>query len=59
MRRISDEELWVRFACAALSCLDDGLYPTSEPMEIQRECMSVAAYADEMCRIFNAKFKNK
>ena len=52
-----EKELWVRFACAALSCLED-LYSAKRHEDIKAECDSAADYADEMCRLFHEKFEN-
>lgn len=52
-----EKEMWIRFACAALSSLED-LYGADQIAEIKSECDSAAAYADEMCRLFNEKFEN-
>ena len=56
--RTKDKELWVRFACAALSSLDGGLFIPQRIDEIREECASAAAYADEMCRLVQEKFKD-
>lgn len=51
-----EKELWVRFACAALSALHD-LYLERDLEDIKGECRSAAAYADEMVRLYNEKFE--
>lgn len=51
-----DKELWVRFACAALSSLVE-LYQAEDYENIKEECDSAAAYADVMCHLFHEKFE--
>lgn len=53
-----EKELWVKFACAVLSSIDQGPYNDGQITEIKRECEAAAAYADEMLRIFYDKFEN-
>lgn len=52
-----DKELWIRFACAALSSFED-LYAPDQPDNIRLECYSAAAYAEEMCKIFHDVFED-
>ena len=50
------KEMWIRFACAALSTTDD-MYDVDNPEGIKRDCADAAAYADEMCRLFYETFR--
>lgn len=51
-----EKELWVKFACAALSAEDGLALAGSDAMKV--DCDSVAAYADEMVRLYYRKFKD-
>lgn len=52
---MDERELWVRFACAALSATD-GLYGINDTEKVKDECESAALYADEMLEIYKSTF---
>jgi len=52
---MNEKEIWVRFACAALSALD-GLYGLKDSEKVRDECDSAALYADEMLEIYKSTF---
>jgi len=49
-----EKELWVKFACAALSAIvSDGAYDN----DFESDCDIAAEYADRMLHIFKDKFE--
>lgn len=54
MDKAKEKELWVRFACAALS----GVASTADG-EFESECEIVAEYADEMVKMYKETFEDE
>jgi len=50
---MDDKELWVRFACAALSGLvSDGAFENN----VEKDCEAASCYADEMLECYHNTF---